>query len=192
LTRAKEANEGSEADREESKHGEELYQKAGGGPAAMSLISKAARVLANLRDHRKRNHRPVLPTSVGPLRRTRRSRSKKAECPKPTAEGGAHRRCPRWVREGGLPTTTAHRLLRQAILRELGPFLETVSCSRPEGAWWALKDEANGELFECVSRGGALGVQKLNSATPLIQRHQRRLPHGDYVLHRAGCSQEDD
>src|SRR6202011_4651650 len=42
------------------------------------------------------------------------------------------------------------------------------------------------------SFGGALGVQKLNSATVLIQRHQRRLPHAEYVLHRAGCSQEVD
>src|ERR1700730_6698600 len=42
------------------------------------------------------------------------------------------------------------------------------------------------------SFGGALGVQKLNSATALIQRHQRRLPHAEYVLHWAGCSQEDD
>src|SRR5437899_9745176 len=40
------------------------------------------------------------------------------------------------------------------------------------------------ELFECISHGGALGVQKLNSATALIQRQPRRLPHAEYVLHR--------
>src|SRR5215813_11167204 len=40
--------------------------------------------------------------------------------------------------------------------------------------------------------GGALGVQKLNSATALIQRQPRRLPHAEYVLHRFGCSQEKD
>src|ERR1700675_2829607 len=40
--------------------------------------------------------------------------------------------------------------------------------------------------------GGALGVQMLNSATTLIQRQPRRLPHADYVLHRTGCSQEKD
>src|SRR5713101_7642240 len=40
--------------------------------------------------------------------------------------------------------------------------------------------------------GGALGVEILNSATTLIQRQPRRLPHGKYVLHRLGCSQEDD
>src|SRR6516164_440479 len=40
--------------------------------------------------------------------------------------------------------------------------------------------------------GGALGVQKLNSATALIQRQPRRLPHAKYVLHRLGCSQEND
>src|SRR5260370_61480 len=40
--------------------------------------------------------------------------------------------------------------------------------------------------------GGALGVQKLNSATALIQRQPRRLPHAKYVLHRLGCSQEID
>jgi hypothetical protein len=40
--------------------------------------------------------------------------------------------------------------------------------------------------------GGALGVQKLNSATTLIQRQPRRLLHAKYVLHRLGCSQEND
>src|SRR5712691_10983678 len=40
--------------------------------------------------------------------------------------------------------------------------------------------------------GGALGVKKLNSATALIQKQPRRLPYGDYVLHRFGCSQEND
>src|SRR3989442_12144690 len=40
--------------------------------------------------------------------------------------------------------------------------------------------------------GGALGVQKLNSATALIQRQPRRLLHAKYVLHRLGCSQEND
>jgi len=41
------------------------------------------------------------------------------------------------------------------------------------------------------SFGGALGVQELNSATALIQRHQRRLPHAEYVLHRAGYCVKD-
>src|SRR5713101_4721852 len=40
--------------------------------------------------------------------------------------------------------------------------------------------------------GGALGVQKLNSATTLIQRQPRRLLHAKYVLHRLGCSLEND
>src|SRR6266850_212192 len=43
-----------------------------------------------------------------------------------------------------------------------------------------------------ISHGGALGVKKLNSATPLIQIQPRRLPHGKYVLHWLGCSQEND
>src|SRR5258708_6934924 len=47
-------------------------------------------------------------------------------------------------------------------------------------------------LLERISHGGALGVKKLNSATALIQIQPRRLPHGDYVLHRFGCSQEND
>src|SRR5215470_751397 len=34
-------------------------------------------------------------------------------------------------------------------------------------------------LFECISHGGALGVQKLNSATALIHRQPRRLPHAE-------------
>src|SRR5260370_27296476 len=49
-----------------------------------------------------------------------------------------------------------------------------------------------GGLFECISHGGALGVEKLNSATMLIQIQPRRLLHGDYVLHRFGRSQEND
>src|SRR6266567_231313 len=43
-----------------------------------------------------------------------------------------------------------------------------------------------------MSHGGALGVKKMNSATALIQIQPRRLPHGNYVLHRFGCSQEND
>src|SRR5712692_8302299 len=40
--------------------------------------------------------------------------------------------------------------------------------------------------------GGALGVQELNSATPPTQSQPRRLLDGQYVLHRPGCSQEND
>src|SRR5258708_37738633 len=47
-------------------------------------------------------------------------------------------------------------------------------------------------LLERISHGGAPGVKKLNSATALIQIQPRRLPHGVYVLHRFGCSQEND
>src|SRR5882762_3760161 len=34
--------------------------------------------------------------------------------------------------------------------------------------------------------------KKLNSATALIQKQPRRLPRGKYVLHRLGCSLEND
>src|SRR5258708_1201266 len=54
------------------------------------------------------------------------------------------------------------------------------------------RKDVRGELFECISPGGALGVEILNSATPLIQTQPRRLPHGKYVLHWLGCSQEND
>src|SRR6202011_3112324 len=37
-----------------------------------------------------------------------------------------------------------------------------------------------------------LGVEMLNSATPLIQTQPRRLPHGKYVLHWLRCAQEND
>jgi hypothetical protein len=37
-------------------------------------------------------------------------------------------------------------------------------------------------------KGGAFGVEELNSATTLIQIQPRRLPHGTYVLHRAARS----
>jgi DNA invertase Pin-like site-specific DNA recombinase len=47
LSHAKEANQYSEKQADESKHGQELYQKAGGTAAAMLLISRPARVLAN-------------------------------------------------------------------------------------------------------------------------------------------------
>src|SRR5271157_1230112 len=43
-----------------------------------------------------------------------------------------------------------------------------------------------------LSLGGARGVQRLNSTGTLIQRTTTEAPHGQYVLHRAGCSQEDD
>src|SRR5712664_1280096 len=55
-----------------------------------------------------------------------------------------------------------------------------------------LSGGSTSELFECISHGGALGVKKLNSATALIQIQPRRLTHGEYVLHRLGCSQEND
>src|ERR1700720_2937769 len=35
-------------------------------------------------------------------------------------------------------------------------------------------------------------VYKSSTQRTLIQKHQRRLPHAEYVLHRTGCSQEDD
>ncbi|MFI5103878.1 MAG: hypothetical protein ACHP79_03035, partial [Terriglobales bacterium] len=44
--RAKGANQRSEAEPDESKHGQELYQNAGETTAAMLLISKSAGVLA--------------------------------------------------------------------------------------------------------------------------------------------------
>src|ERR1700688_2556919 len=43
-------------------------------------------------------------------------------------------------------------------------------------------------MFESFTR--ALGVQKLNSATALNKRHQRRFAHAEYVLHWAGSAME--
>src|SRR5438552_10436479 len=43
-----------------------------------------------------------------------------------------------------------------------------------------------------LSPRGARGVQKLNSTTTLIQRTTTEAPRRTYVLHRTGCSQEDD
>src|SRR6266436_7101937 len=45
--------------------------------------------------------------------------------------------------------------------------------------------------FECIGEGGALGVERLNSADADSET-PRRLPHGSYVLHRTGCSQAKD
>jgi hypothetical protein len=47
LTRTKEANQSSEVELEESKHGQELYQNGHETTAPMLLISSSARVLAN-------------------------------------------------------------------------------------------------------------------------------------------------
>src|SRR6266404_9686595 len=47
------------------------------------------------------------------------------------------------------------------------------------------------DKFECIGQGGALGVEKLNSADADSET-PRRLPHGTYVLHRPGCSQAKD
>src|SRR5713226_133064 len=49
-----------------------------------------------------------------------------------------------------------------------------------------------GRALEQKKSVGALGVKKLSSATALIQKQPRRLPHGKYVLHRARRSQEND
>src|SRR5215469_1596606 len=43
-----------------------------------------------------------------------------------------------------------------------------------------------------LSPGGARGVQRLNSTKTLIQRTTTQAPRRTYVLHRTGCSQEDD
>jgi hypothetical protein len=43
-----------------------------------------------------------------------------------------------------------------------------------------------------LSPGGASGVERLNSTRTLIQTTTTEAPHRTYVLHWAGCSQEDD
>jgi len=63
LPRAKEANDGCEAESEETKHGEELYQNADGDDKAKLLISKAAGVLANHNGSEKVTH-PGTPNAV--------------------------------------------------------------------------------------------------------------------------------
>ena len=60
---AREAHDGCEAESEETKHGEESYQNAGGDDKAMLLISKAAGVLANHNGSEKVTH-PGTPNAV--------------------------------------------------------------------------------------------------------------------------------
>src|SRR6516162_2283090 len=43
-----------------------------------------------------------------------------------------------------------------------------------------------------LSAGGARGVERLNSTGTLIQTTTTEAPQRTYVLHRTGCSQEDD
>src|SRR5215831_19522004 len=43
-----------------------------------------------------------------------------------------------------------------------------------------------------LSPGGARGVQRLNSTGTLTQRTTTEAPRRTYVLHRTGCSQEDN
>jgi hypothetical protein len=49
-----------------------------------------------------------------------------------------------------------------------------------------------GGLFECKSSEERVVYKELNSTETLIQRTTMEAPQKTYVLHRAGCSQEDD
>src|SRR5712692_10765050 len=48
------------------------------------------------------------------------------------------------------------------------------------------------EKFECIGQRRSAWCTKAELSDPADSETSRRLPHADYVLHRTGCSQEDD
>jgi hypothetical protein len=48
------------------------------------------------------------------------------------------------------------------------------------------------DKFECIGRGRSAWYTKAELSDRADSETPRRLPHADYVLHRRGCSQEDD
>src|SRR6266852_3678770 len=48
------------------------------------------------------------------------------------------------------------------------------------------------DKFECISRRGSAWCTKAELGDRVDSETPRELPHANYVLHRAGCSQEDD
>src|SRR5258708_40287882 len=46
--------------------------------------------------------------------------------------------------------------------------------------------------FECIGRRRSAWCTKAELSDQADSETPRRLPHADYVLHRTGCSQEDD
>src|SRR3984893_17514574 len=46
--------------------------------------------------------------------------------------------------------------------------------------------------FECIGRRRSAWCTKAELSDPADSETPRRLPHAEYVLHRARCSQEDD
>src|SRR6266852_1313951 len=48
------------------------------------------------------------------------------------------------------------------------------------------------DKFECIGRRRSAWCTKAELSDQADSETPRRLPHADYVLHRAGCSQEDD
>jgi hypothetical protein len=65
LARAKEANEGCEADAEESKHGEQLYQNAAGDDGRCVIDSRACRSFGEPQATLAHPDAPT-PSSIGP------------------------------------------------------------------------------------------------------------------------------
>src|ERR1700686_2295297 len=48
------------------------------------------------------------------------------------------------------------------------------------------------DKFECIGRRRSAWCTKAELSDRADSETPRRLPHADYVLHRTGCSQEDD
>src|SRR5580692_7594102 len=48
------------------------------------------------------------------------------------------------------------------------------------------------DKFECIGQRRSAWCRRAELSDKLIQKTPRRLPHATYVLHRTGCTQEDD
>src|SRR6266404_9277046 len=63
---------------------------------------------------------------------------------------------------------------------------------RPTERRVASFSQSTPDTFECISRRRSAWCTKAELSDRADSETPRRLPHADYVLHRAGCSQEDD
>src|SRR5258708_1604163 len=66
------------------------------------------------------------------------------------------------------------------------------ACARHTSDDQQFGSRITNDKFECISRRRSAWCTKAELSDRADSETPRRLPHADYVLHRAGCSQEDD
>src|SRR5713226_8518 len=84
---------------------------------------------------------------------------------------------------GSTPNASAFCMVCRHQLGSNRPFVGCV----PTLVWGITPDK-----FECIGRRRSAWCTKAELSDRADSETPRRLPHATYVLHRAGCSQEDD